>query len=67
MTLLCHTDIITLTDAVSVGLLLIPSRNCNCNIQHGPGGVFYQIQERSYKTTIYQDKITQTFSYYLNT
>jgi hypothetical protein len=30
-------------------------------------GIFYQIKKRSYKTTIYQEKITQTISYYLNT
>jgi hypothetical protein len=26
---------------ISVGLLVIPSRNCNCHGQHGHGGVFF--------------------------
>jgi hypothetical protein len=30
-------------------------------------GIFYQIKKRSYKTTIYQENIMQTISYYLNT
>jgi hypothetical protein len=42
----------------------MPSRIAIAMVNMAMVGYFYPIQEKSYKTTIYRDKLLQTISYH---